>query len=90
MDHRVDTPNRYRTRQPNSLEKGSGQLDRDKRVQQALCALRGIRQRYEARRNASSDYARPCNLQVTLDYADMLWIAAAIEALERAVTVDAT
>ena len=65
-------------------------MDRDKRIQQALCALRGIRQRYEAGRNNGSDYVRPCNLQVTLDYADMLWIAAAIEALERTVAVDAT
>lgn len=65
-------------------------MDRDKRIQQALCALRGIRQRYEAGRNTGSDHMRPCNLQVTLDYGDMLWIAAAIEALERTITVEAT
>jgi hypothetical protein len=55
----------------------------DQRLQQALRTLRGIRQRYETDRNVGSGYVRSCSVQVTLDYADMLWITAAIEALEK-------
>jgi hypothetical protein len=62
-------------------------LDRVKGIQQALRTLRGLRQRYEAERDMGSEYVRP--LQVTLDYSDMLWITAVIEALENAGVVEA-
>ena len=54
-------------------------------LQQALRTLRAIRQRYETGRKADSDYVRSYSVQIALGYADMLWITAAIEALERAV-----
>ena len=54
-------------------------------LQQALRTLRAIRQRYETGRKADSDYVRSYSVQVALGYADMLWITAAIEALEKAV-----
>ena len=54
-------------------------------LQQAIRTLRAIRQRYETGRSTSSDYARAYSVQVALGYADMLWITAAIEALEKAV-----
>ena len=57
----------------------------DHRLQQALRTLRAIRQRYEIGRSASSDYVRSYSVQVALGYADMLWVTAAIEALEKAV-----
>ena len=56
----------------------------DQRLQQALRTLRAIRQRYEAGRNTGSGYVRACTVQVALGYADMLWITAAIDALEKA------
>jgi hypothetical protein len=55
----------------------------DKRVEQALRTLRAIRQRYETESKAGSGRVRSYTLQVALGYADMLWIAAAIEALEK-------
>jgi hypothetical protein len=55
----------------------------NKRVEQALRTLRGIRQRYEAESKAGSGRMRSCTVQVALGYADMLWISAAIEALEK-------
>jgi len=58
----------------------------DDRLNQALRTLRAIRQRYETGRDAGSGYMRSYTVQVGLGYADMLWIAAAIEALERAAT----
>ena len=57
----------------------------DQQLQQAVRTLRGIRQRYEAGRNAGSDYVRAYTLQVALGYADMIWLTAAIEALEKAI-----
>ena len=54
----------------------------DDRLKQALRTLRAIQQRYETGRNVDSDYIRSFTVQVALGYADMLWIAAAIEALE--------
>jgi hypothetical protein len=57
----------------------------DQRLQHALRTLRGIRQRYESRRDVGSGYARSYSMQVALGHADMLWITAAIEALEKAV-----
>jgi hypothetical protein len=56
----------------------------DKRSEQALRTLRAIRQRYETESKAGSGRVRSHTLQVALGYADMLWIAAAIEALELA------
>jgi len=58
----------------------------DDRLNQALRTLRAIRQRYETGRDAGSGCMRSYTVQVGLGYADMLWIAAAIEALERATT----
>jgi hypothetical protein len=55
------------------------------RLQQAVRTLRAIRQRYEMGRNVDSDYVRAYSLQVALGYADMFWITAAIEALEKAI-----
>jgi hypothetical protein len=54
-------------------------------LQQAIRTLRAIRQRYETGRSASSDYVRAYSVQVALGYADMLWITAVIEALEKSV-----
>ena len=56
----------------------------NKRVEQALRTLRAIRQRYEAESKAGSGRMRSYTVQVALGYADMLWISAAIEALEKA------
>ena len=55
----------------------------DDRVEQALRTLRAIRQRYETGSDAASGYTRSYTVQVALGYADMPWIAAAIEALEK-------
>ena len=52
-------------------------------LQQALRTLRAIRQRYETECDASSDYVRSSNVHVALGYADMPWITAVIEALEK-------
>ena len=56
----------------------------DQRLQQAIRTLRAIRQRYEAGSDAGSHYLRAYSVQVALGYPDMLWITAAIEALEKA------
>jgi hypothetical protein len=58
----------------------------DERLNQALRTLRAIRQRYETGSDAGSGSIRSYTVQVGLGYADMLWIAAAIEALEMATT----
>jgi hypothetical protein len=55
------------------------------RLQQAVRTLRGIRHRYETGRDVGSGYVRPYSMQIALGHADMLWITAAIEALEKAV-----
>lgn len=57
----------------------------DQRLQQALRVLRGIRQRFETGRDVGSGFVRTHRVEVVLGYADMLWIAAAIEALEKTV-----
>jgi hypothetical protein len=57
-------------------------------LQQALRTLRAIRHRYETGRKADSNYVRSYSVQVALGYADMLWITAAIEALEKAVAAN--
>ena len=56
----------------------------DKRIEQAVRSLRAIRQRYETESSAGSGRRRSHTVQVALGYADMLWITAAVEALERA------
>jgi len=55
----------------------------DKRSEQALRTLRAIRQRYETESKAGPGRVRSYTVQIAFGYADMLWIAAAIEALER-------
>jgi hypothetical protein len=62
----------------------------DKRLEQALRTLRAIRQRYETGSDVGSGHIRSYTVQVALGYADMLWIAAAIEALEKATTTSAS
>src|ERR1700758_2275898 len=64
---------------------GAGPPENQVRLQQAVRTLRAIRQRYEMGRNVDSDYVRAYSLQVALGYADMFWITAAIEALEKAI-----
>ena len=56
----------------------------DTRLDQAIRTLRAIRRRYEAESDAVSGRRRSYTVQVALGYADMLWIAAAIDALEKA------
>lgn len=55
----------------------------DQQLQQAVRTLRAIRQRYETGCNAGSDYVRSYSVQVALGHADMFWISAAIDALEK-------
>ena len=64
---------------------GSRPPESQVRLQQAVRTLRAIRQRYEMGRNVDSDYVRAYSLQVALGYADMFWITAAIEVLEKAI-----
>lgn len=59
-------------------------------LQQAVRTLRAIQESYEMGRNVDSDYVRAYSLQVALGYADMLWITAAIEALERVIAAGTT
>jgi hypothetical protein len=56
----------------------------DTRLEQALRTLRAIRQRYETESDAGSGRRRSYTVQIALGYGDMRWIAAAIEALEKA------
>jgi hypothetical protein len=58
-------------------------------LQRASLVLRAIRQRYEAGHNAHPD-ARCYSVQVVMDYGDMAWISAAIEALEKTIAAVAT
>jgi hypothetical protein len=52
-------------------------------LQQALRTLRGIRRRYEIDcRNSDVPFRSVC---VALNCADMVWVAAAIEALDKAI-----
>ena len=55
-------------------------------LEQAERTLRAIRQRYETGRNVNSEYVRTYGMQVALGYADMFWISAVIEALEKSIT----
>jgi hypothetical protein len=52
-------------------------------LQQALRTLRAIRMRYEIDRQNSG--ARLRNVTVSLSCADMLWVTAAIQALEKTI-----
>ena len=58
----------------------------NKRLEQALRTLRAIRQRYETESDGSAGRKRSYSVQVALNYSDMLWITATIEALERTAT----
>ena len=58
-------------------------------LQQALRTLGGIRRRYELERTAHPD-ARSLSMHVALDHSDMIWIAAAIEALGKSIAAGAT
>jgi hypothetical protein len=60
----------------------------DTRLEQAIRTLRGIRQRYETESGACSGRSRFYQVQVALGYADMNWITATIEALEKVPTYD--
>ena len=53
-------------------------------LQRALRTLRAVRQRYETGRNAHAD-ARFYGVHVVVDHGDVAWIAAAIEAVEKAI-----
>jgi hypothetical protein len=52
-------------------------------LQRALRTLRAVRQRYETGRSAHAD-ARFYSVHVVVDHGDVAWIAAAIEAVEKA------
>ena len=60
------------------------------RLQQAVRTLRAIRDRYESGRNVDSGYVRAYRLQIALGYADMFWVTAAIDALEKSIARSAT
>jgi hypothetical protein len=60
----------------------------DNRLEQAIRTLRGIRQRYETESDPGSGRRRSYTLQVALGHADMRWITAAIEALEKVVSYE--
>jgi hypothetical protein len=57
-------------------------------LQRALRTLRAVRQRYETCRNAHAD-ARFYSVHVVVDHGDVAWIAAAIEAVEKAIAAGA-
>ena len=57
-------------------------------LQRALRTLRGVRQRYETGSNAHPD-ARSYSVHVVVDYGDVAWITAAIEAVEKAIAASA-
>ena len=60
-----------------------------KSLEQALRTLRAIRQRYALERNTHPD-ARSFNMQVALGSADMFWITAVIESLEKTIASGTT
>ncbi len=51
--------------------------------------MRAIRERYESGHNVGSDYVRAYSVQVAFGHADMFWITAAIEAMEKAIAAGA-
>lgn len=82
---------RYPAAMTTKIQSANGSRPPESRVrlEQAVRTLRAIRQRYEMGRNVDSDYVRAYSLQVALGYADMFWITAAIEALEKALVDEA-
>jgi hypothetical protein len=62
----------------------------DDRLKQAVRTLRHIRQLYETGRDVGAGSVRGYTVQVSLGYADMLWIAAAIDALEKATATNSS
>jgi hypothetical protein len=65
-------------------------FDSGESLKRAVRTLRAIRERYEMGRNVDSTYARAYSVQVALGHTDMLWITAAIEAMEKAIADSAT
>jgi hypothetical protein len=57
-------------------------------LQRALRTLRAVRQRYETGCSAHPD-ARSYSMHVAVDHADVAWITAAIEAVEKAIAAGA-
>jgi hypothetical protein len=58
----------------------------DQRLQQqALRTLRAIRQRYETGRQVESGYVRASTVHLALGHADMFWVSAAIDVLEKSI-----
>jgi len=55
-------------------------------LERAVRTLRAIRGRYEMGRNGGSADLPAYSIQVALGYADMFWITATIEALEKAIS----
>ena len=66
------------------------QSESQENLHRAVRTLGAFRERYETGRNAGSGYLRSYTVQVALGYTDMLWITAAIEALEKAIADSAT
>jgi hypothetical protein len=64
-------------------------FNRERSARQALRTLRAIRQRYEKGRAANPEVPS-FSVQVALGSADMLWLTAAIEVLEKAISEGAT
>jgi hypothetical protein len=65
-------------------------FDSGESLKRAVRTLRAIRDRYEMGRNVDSTYACAYSVQVAFGQADMLWITAAIEAMEKAIAESAT
>jgi hypothetical protein len=65
-------------------------FDSRESLKRAVRTLRAIRERYEWGHKVDSDYVRAYSVQVAFGYADMLWITAAIEAMEKAIAESAT
>ncbi|HVN45917.1 MAG TPA: hypothetical protein VMT66_11865 [Steroidobacteraceae bacterium] len=59
----------------------------DKGLEQAIRTLRGIRHRYETGHATEASDLRAYTVQMSLGYADMRWITAALDALEKLRTV---
>ncbi len=78
------------TTTPTEMQRLFGRYQSQVNLQRAVRTLRAIRERYEAGRNVDAAYVRPYSVQVAMGYADMFWIAAAIEALEKSIAGSAT
>ncbi len=59
-------------------------------LQRAVRTLRAIRERYDSGHKVGSGYVRAYSVQVAFGHADMLWITAVIEALEKAIADSAS